>query len=137
MSDGGEAKIRVDKWLWHARFFKTRGRAGEVAAAGGLRINSERCAKPAQSVRPGDVLTFPQGNQVRVIRVEALGVRRGPATEAQTLYTDLAPPEPTDAPDAASGTEPAEPAPPERDSGAGRPTKRERRQIDRLRGVDS
>ena len=125
------AKMRVDKWLWQARFFKSRSKAGEVAGAGGLRINSERCAKPAQTVRPGDVLTFPQGKEVRVIRIEALGTRRGPATEAQTLYTDLAPPPPRD------GAAPETPPPAaEREQGAGRPTKRERREIDKLRRFD-
>ena len=92
MADGPSARLRVDKWLWQARFFKTRSKAGTVAGSGRLRINGERCEKPAQTVRPGDVLTFPQERLVRVIRVEALGTRRGPATEAQGLYTDLEPP---------------------------------------------
>lgn len=123
--------IRVDKWLWYARFFKSRGLAGDVAAKGGLRINSERCDKAARTVRPGDVLTFPQGARVRVIRIEAIGHRRGPAPEAQALYTDLDAP-----PAAAADAEPA-PAPPEREPGAGRPTKRERREIERLRRFDA
>ncbi len=121
MSDGPADRLRVDKWLWHARFFKTRGLAAEIASAGRLRINAERCTKPAQAVRPGDVLTFPQAGRVRVIRIDALSLRRGPATEAAALYTDLEP---------AAETGP-EPSPPE-ESG-GRPTKRDRREIDRLR----
>jgi ribosome-associated heat shock protein Hsp15 len=78
-------RMRIDKWLWHARFFKTRGLAAGLAGAGRLRINSEHVAKPAQMVRPGDVLTFAQGDRIRVIRVEALGHRRGPAPEARAL----------------------------------------------------
>ncbi len=70
-------KPRVDKWLWRARFFKTRGLAAELAGSGRLRINSEHVAKPAQPVRPDDVLTFPQGDRIRVIRIKALGTRRG------------------------------------------------------------
>ncbi|MEO0620650.1 MAG: RNA-binding S4 domain-containing protein [Pseudomonadota bacterium] len=131
-----DARIRVDKWLWHARFFKSRSLAAEVASTGRLRINSERCSKPAQAVRPGDVLTFPQGGRVRVVRIEEIGTRRGPAPEAQALYTDLDPPAAT-AP-AGSDAEQAAPDPPQegRDPGAGRPTKRERREIDRLRQFD-
>ena len=82
-------KLRVDKWLWQARFFKTRGLAAGLAGSGRLRINSEHVAKPAQTVRPGDVLTFPQGDRIRVIRIEAIGTRRGPAPEARALYSDL------------------------------------------------
>ncbi|MGF1501888.1 MAG: RNA-binding S4 domain-containing protein [Paracoccaceae bacterium] len=126
-----DAKLRVDKWLWHARFFKSRARAGEVAGGGALRINGTRCTKPAQTVRPGDVLTFAQGNRIRVIRVEALGERRGPAPEAETLYADLDPPPPAAE---ARSTDPAEPV--GRDPGEGRPTKRDRREIDRLRRFD-
>lgn len=86
----GNAPIRLDKWLWHARFFKSRSLAA-AACGGPLRLNAQRVAQPAQTVRPGDVLTFAQGHQVRVIRVLAPGTRRGPATEAQTLYEDLTP----------------------------------------------
>ncbi|HUS52883.1 MAG TPA: RNA-binding S4 domain-containing protein [Thermohalobaculum sp.] len=127
-------KIRVDKWLWQARFFKTRGLAAGLAGSGRLRVNSEHVAKPAQTVRPGDVLTFPQGDRIRVIRVEALGLRRGPAPEAQTLYTDLD----ADLGDA-TGAQNADPKPTqqaERDAGTGRPTKKERREIDAMRRND-
>lgn len=118
-------KLRVDKWLWHARFFKTRGLATEVAGSGRLRINGEHALKPAQTVRPGDVLTFPQGPHIRVVRVLALGARRGPAAEAQGLYDDLETP-------VAAG--PARPCPPgARERGAGRPTKKARRKIAALR----
>ena len=81
--------LRLDKWLWQARFFKTRGLAAEMVEAGHLRINGQRSAKPGHAVAEGDVLTFPQGGRIRLVRVTALGARRGPATEAQALYHDL------------------------------------------------
>lgn len=89
-------RLRVDKWLYHARFFKSRSIAGEVAGSGHLRLNGTHVRKGAQTVRPGDTLTFPQADRIRVIRVLAIGVRRGPASEAQALYEDLTPPETPD-----------------------------------------
>ena len=127
-------KLRVDKWLWQARFFKTRGLAAELAGSGRLRINSEHVAKPAQTVRPGDVLTFPQGDVIRVIRIEAIGLRRGPAPEAQELYTDL---EPAPAKPAAGTVPPVQAGTPaSREPGSGRPTGKARREIDQLRRRD-
>jgi len=91
--------IRLDKWLWRARFFKTRAMASKLCAAGRVRIDGERVTKAHAAIRPGHVLTFPQARDIRVVRVTALGARRGPAAEAHTLYEDLAPPEaPTEAP---------------------------------------
>ncbi len=87
------ATLRVDKWLWQARFFKTRSLAAKRVAEGKVRVNAVRVSKPARTIAPGDVLTFPQGHVIRVVRVLALGQRRGPATEARTLYQDLSPPE--------------------------------------------
>ena len=81
--------LRLDKWLWQARFFKTRALAAQVIAKRRLRINQTIITKAHHRVRPGDVLTFPQGHVVRVVRVIDLGSRRGPASEAQTLYEDL------------------------------------------------
>ncbi len=127
-------KVRVDKWLWQARFFKTRGLAAGLAGSGRLRINSEHVAKPAQPVRPGDVLTFPQGDRIRVIRIEALGTRRGPAPEARALYTDLD--EATAGPGSGPRPDPGPSPPAERETGTGRPTKKERREIDALRRDD-
>lgn len=127
---------RIDKWLWHARFFKTRTLASKLCSGGKLRVNSDPIAKAHYRVRRGDVLTFPQGGRIRVVEVRDFGVRRGPATEARTLYEDLAPPAPRPAStEAAQGDAPArsEPAA-HREAGAGRPTKAERRAIDRLRG---
>jgi len=88
-----EAKIRLDKWLWHARFFKTRTLAAKVVSGGHVRVNANKVSKPSTAVLAGTVLTFPQGNQIRVIKIVELGTRRGPASEAQTLYEDLSPPE--------------------------------------------
>jgi ribosome-associated heat shock protein Hsp15 len=122
------AKIRIDKWLWHARFFKSRGLAGDLAGSGAVRVNGERIAKAAHAVRAGDVLTFPQGGHIRVIRILGLGTRRGPASEAQALYDDLDPPARQPLAAGISAEEPGE--------AAGRPGKRQRRQIIGLRRGD-
>lgn len=116
------AKDRLDKWLWHARFFKTRSLAASIVADGKVRVNGERVTKRATSVGAGDVLTFAQGRHVRVIRIEQIAARRGPASEAQGLYSDVSPPS-----EGESGTERLEnPA----FEGKGRPTKKARRQVD-------
>jgi len=121
----GPDSLRLDKWLWYARFCKTRSLATTMCRGGHIRVNRQPVNKSNHSVRVGDVLTFAQGPRVRVIKIEALGERRGPAPEAQALYEDLSPPMPPrkERPQAAGV----------RDAGAGRPTKRERRAIDRLR----
>lgn len=85
--------MRLDKWLWQARFFKTRGLATKSVQEGGVRLNAARVAKPAHPVSPGDTLTFIQGGRVRVVRILSTGRRRGPAVEAQALYDDLSEPE--------------------------------------------
>ena len=115
-------KIRLDKWLWQARFFKTRGLAAALLKAGHVRVNGVRVEKAAQCVRPGDVLTFPQAACVRVVRVIAIGLRRGPAAEAQALYHDQAPPVAREAETLVSQNP--------RFEGKGRPTKRDRRKLD-------
>ena len=115
-----EAKIRLDKWLWHARFFKTRTLAAKVVSGGHVRVNANKVSKPSTAVLAGTVLTFPQGNQIRVIKIVELGTRRGPASEAQTLYEDLSPPE--------------EKIPQEQGQrGGARPTKKDRRSLDLIR----
>lgn len=86
---GVQPKLRLDKWLFHARFFKSRDLAQDCVESGHLRLNAQRCKKPGHGVVVGDVLTFAQGGQIRVVRVLALAERRGPATEAQALYCDL------------------------------------------------
>ncbi|MGI9435604.1 MAG: RNA-binding S4 domain-containing protein [Geminicoccaceae bacterium] len=87
--DGADEGLRLDKWLWQARFFKTRTLAAKIASRRKIRINRLLVTKPHFRVRPGDVLTFPQGQEVRVVRVLALGIRRGPAPEARTLYEEI------------------------------------------------
>ena len=94
--------IRLDKWLWFARFAKSRAVAAELVSGGAVRVNSVRVSKPATPVRVGDGLSFAQGRTVRAIRVLGLGTRRGPAPEARLLYADLdapAPLEPDGQPD--------------------------------------
>jgi ribosome-associated heat shock protein Hsp15 len=76
---GASERMRLDKWLWRARFFKTRSLATRVVADGQVRVNGTRVTKPAQGVTLGDVLTFAQGHAVRVVRIAGLGERRGPA----------------------------------------------------------
>ena len=80
--------LRIDKWLYQARFFKTRALAAKIVSKG-VRINGDRTNKTHALVRPGDVLTFRQEDTVRVIRVVDLSERRGPAAEAQLLYEDI------------------------------------------------
>jgi ribosome-associated heat shock protein Hsp15 len=86
--------MRLDKWLWQARFFKTRSLATAEVAAGHVRLNGVKMTKPAHAVGTGDTLTFAQGGRVRLIRVLGLGLRRGPSTEAVALYLDLDDPRP-------------------------------------------
>jgi ribosome-associated heat shock protein Hsp15 len=78
--------IRLDKWLWHARLFKTRSLAAAAVEGGHVRVNGTRVSRPGRAVRPGDTLTLIQGGRVRVLRILAPGTRRGPAPEAATLY---------------------------------------------------
>ena len=86
---GAGAQMRLDKWLWQARFFKTRTSAARAVAEGRVRVNGNRTLKPATLVAVGDGLTFVQGGTVRLIRVRDMGLRRGPATEARTLYEEI------------------------------------------------
>ncbi len=123
--------LRIDKWLWHARFFKSRTLASKLCASGKLRRNSELIGKAHATLKEGDVLTFPKEKDVRVVRVLALGVRRGPASEAAALYEDLQPPQPRTGKTAAEDAGIAV-----REAGSGRPTKAQRRATDRLRGND-
>jgi ribosome-associated heat shock protein Hsp15 len=81
--------IRIDKWLWHARFHKTRALAQAAAVKGHIRLNGRRIEKASAEVRIGDTLTVPRGKAVVVVRVLGCGIRRGPATEAQALYEVL------------------------------------------------
>jgi ribosome-associated heat shock protein Hsp15 len=81
--------MRLDKWLWHARFFKSRTLAARYVERARCRIDGRVVDKPHATVAPGMVLTFALGSRVRVIRVVALGERRGPAPEAHALYDEI------------------------------------------------
>jgi ribosome-associated heat shock protein Hsp15 len=81
---------RIDKWLFHARFYRTRALAQAAATAGKVRLNGMRVEKPAQTLRPGDVLTLGRSGDIVALRVLALAERRGPAPEARRLYEIVA-----------------------------------------------
>ena len=117
--------MRLDKWLWAARFYKTRSLAQTACDGGKVDVNGQ-AAKPARAIRPGDRIQLTLGEWRREAVVKVLTERRGPAVEARALYDDLSPPRP-----------PRALRPPKavvRLPGLGRPTKRERRLHDRVRG---
>lgn len=114
MTDDSRPSIRIDKWLWHARFFKTRTLAASVVSGGKVRVDGTLVSKPARPVGPGMVLTFAKEGDVKVVKILACGDRRGPAPEAQSLYEDLSP-EPEPRPASNPGFD-----------GKGRPGRRER-----------
>lgn len=87
-----DSGLRLDKWLWFARLAKSRTQAACLLETRRVRLDGRVVDKPSAQVRPGQVLAFAQGDHVKVIRVEALGDRRGPYPEARQLYTDLSPP---------------------------------------------
>ena len=126
----GSAPVRLDKWLWYARFFKTRSLSTKLVSSGKLRINGEVTSKPHRQAQIGQILTFAQGPHIRVIRIDELGKRRGPAAEAETLYTDLDPP-----PDRKTDKEARlhNSRFENRLTGSGRPTKKNRRETTRLK----
>lgn len=122
------ARQRIDKWLWHARVVRTRSAAAALAAGGLVRVNGVRIDAASRPVKIGDMVTIALDSRVRVLAVTGFAERRGSATDAQALFRDETAPAPAEDPE----TAPAAP----RDRGAGRPTKRERRSLDRLRGDD-
>jgi ribosome-associated heat shock protein Hsp15 len=117
---------RVDKWLWHARVVRTRSAAAALARAGLVRVNGVRIDAASRAVRIGDAITIALDRRVKILKVLGFGARRGSADLAHAFYEDLSPPV----------SPVAEPPPARRDSGTGRPTKRDRRAIDRLQGFD-
>lgn len=119
-----EDRQRIDKWLWHARVVRTRSAAAALAASGHVRVNGARIDAASRAVKVGDVVTVALDRTVRVMKVLGFAPRRGDADAARVLYEDLSEPAPAE-PVAARA---------ERDAGSGRPTKRERRELDRLRG---
>nr|WP_282449458.1 RNA-binding S4 domain-containing protein [Roseibium sp. CAU 1639] len=121
--------MRIDKWLWYARVTKSRSLAQKLATSGHVRVNKDKIASASKTIKAGDVLTVALERRVLVLKVLALGTRRGPFEEARKLYEDLSPPPPPkqDAPP---------PPPGQREAGAGRPTKRDRRKMDAFRSDD-
>lgn len=120
-----EGRQRLDRWLFFARIVKSRTLATRLVQSGRVRLNRDKVDQAAHAVKAGDVLTVTLERRVLVLRVLGPGARRGPAEEARTLYEDLSPvPVPGTLPDA---------LPPIREAGSGRPTKRQRRETDRLR----
>jgi ribosome-associated heat shock protein Hsp15 len=116
---------RIDKWLWHARVVRTRAAAAALAASGHVHINGQRVDAPSRPVRPGDVVTVALDRAVRVLKVLAFAERRGSADAARALCETLEPP---------IARAPLPPG--QREAGAGRPTKHERRAIERLHGEE-
>ena len=127
-SAGNETQ-RLDKWLWFVRVVKTRTQAAGLVTEGLVRVNRVKVDKPSHTVRPGDVVTVGLRNRVRVLEVLAGGSRRGSPTEAALLCKDISPPveRPAEREASLGG---------DREPGSGRPTKKDRRQTDRLRWSD-
>ncbi|NLH82747.1 MAG: RNA-binding S4 domain-containing protein [Phyllobacteriaceae bacterium] len=118
---------RIDRWLWHARVVKTRELAKTLVEGGHVRVDRERETKAGAAIKPGQVLTVTLPGRVRVLKVVGFVERRGSAEVAATTYEDLSPPPPPR--ETRVETAPVG----EREDGAGRPTKRDRRALDRLR----
>ena len=119
---------RLDLWLWFARFFKSRTLSTRFVQSGRLRVNNKVIKKAHHNLRVGDILTFPKAGRVQVIKLLDLGLRRGPAPEARALYEDLSPPAPT----REEQQEELGPVAGVRKPGSGRPTKQQRRALNRL-----
>jgi ribosome-associated heat shock protein Hsp15 len=140
-SVSGEASgtQRLDKWLWFARFTKTRTLAADTVQSGKVRLNRVRVDKPSQPVRVDDVLTLVLNRRVRLVKIVALGERRGPSATARELYEELTAEADPNKPLLQSSMQiPSlrqhDASPARRVPGSGRPTKKERREIDRLSG---
>jgi ribosome-associated heat shock protein Hsp15 len=123
------APVRLDKWLWAARFFKTRAIAADAIEGGRVELAGER-VKPAKTVRVGDELRLRLGPYVHIVIVRGLSEHRGPAREAQQLYEETA--ESRAERERHAWT--LKHAAPVFDEGEGRPTKKDRRDLERMRG---
>ena len=91
MSDAPAVQQRLDKWLWHARFVKTRSLAQKLISSGGVRVDREKVTSPSKQVRAGNVLTLTLPRDVKIIRIDNFAEKRGPFKDAQLLYTDMTP----------------------------------------------
>jgi ribosome-associated heat shock protein Hsp15 len=129
---------RIDQWMWFARIVKSRTLAQALIERGKVRVNRVKIGKTSTVIRPGDVLTLSLGPRIVSIEIIAIGLRRGPASEAQALYCDLTRSQPPPISGKVAEIGQAETLPPQglRPEGAGRPTKRERRLTDRFKGRD-
>lgn len=116
---------RLDQWLWFSRVFKTRGAASKFCQARKITVDGLIISKAKTPIEVGMVLSFTKEELVRVLKIEGLGQRRGPALEAMALYEDLSPPPPTK-------EEKLFNSPMLRERGSGRPTKAERRAWEKL-----
>jgi ribosome-associated heat shock protein Hsp15 len=117
---------RIDKWLWHARVVRTRPDAAALAAGGQVRVNGERIRAASHAVKIGDAVTVALDRDVRVLKVTGFAERRGDAEAARTLCSDIGEPR----------RPPSPPPSGAREAGAGRPTKQQRRALDRLHDID-
>ena len=124
-------KERLDKFLFYSRALKSRTLAQKIIETGAIRVNSERTDRSDHKVGAGDVLTMALHGRIVIWRILNPGQRRGPASEAQGLYEDISPP-----PLPRQELSPYDAAIAQRSEGAGRPTKKERRETDKLRGAD-
>jgi ribosome-associated heat shock protein Hsp15 len=125
---------RLDKWLWHGRVAKTRTLAATLVKEGKVRVNGERVVKPSHALKVGDGLTIAMRQQVRVLKVTGFAQKRGSATIAATLFQDLSPPLPPKSINGESDAQAASTASDaRRERGSGRPTKRDRRDLERFK----
>ena len=122
-----EGRQRIDKWLFFARIVKSRTLAAKLAQSGRVRVNSAKIDQASRQISAGDVLTITLDRRIRVLKVVRPGQRRGPSREAVELYEDLSPPSRPEAPTLGTARSP----------GSGRPTKRQRRQLDKWRSPDA
>lgn len=128
MNEGAPSstKLRLDKWLWYARIVKSRTLAQKLIESGAVRVDGTKTVRSDYRVAEGMVLTMNVHDRLRILKILVLGTRRGPATEAATLYEDMSPA----LPKREKFMRPATPA--LREPGSGRPTKRERRLTDKF-----
>lgn len=122
-----QLRQRIDKWLWHARFAKTRTSAQKLVSGGKVRVDSEKIKSPNRQVSAGNVLTLTMPRQIRIIEIVGIAARRGPYEQAKLLYNDLSPPAVKSA-----GSKQA-PSKADKIGGDGRPTKHQRKNILKLK----
>lgn len=133
--DANDAKTgaqRLDKWLWFARVAKTRTLSAALISEGKVRVNGVKVIKPAHTVKTGETVTVVMRQRMRILKVAGIGARRGSAEVAGHLYEDLSPAPPPKS-EGGTGAREAPMIDAHREPGSGRPTKRERRELDRFK----